>query len=756
MDDGEMLVKEDIQSMYLGNLRTVEHDLKLPTNGKNGSKITWKTSDDRYISNDGKVTRPTYGRGDRVIQLTASFTYGGCSQDVVYDVNVLEEENNIVIDEIFPIEIKQEVNTPFYLPQVVSVKTEKGEILPQYVHWNDGEFQIYDQPGTYDIEGLIDATDYKVFGNLTIKEKLQNKVKRNKKVHAFNLKDIDLSPGTPVYESQQLRLKYLKTVNDDQMLIEFRKAAGLDTKEAPDMIGWDSPESNLKGHTTGHYLSALALAYASSDDQVILNKLNYMVKSLAEVQEKFEEKDNVHPGFLSAYDETQFDLLEKYTPYPEIWAPYYTLHKILAGLIDCYELAGSYLALLVANKIGLWVYDRLSKLDTIQLKKMWSMYIAGEFGGMNESLAKLATLTGESKFIQAAKYFDNDKLFYPMTQRVDALGSLHANQHIPQVIGALELYNVSQEDKYYQIAKFFWDSVVNHHVYSFGGTGDGEMFQQPDVIGAKLNENSAESCASYNMAKLTGKLYKYDADIKKMDYYENVMINHILSSADHDGIGGSTYFMGTQPGAQKGFDIDNTCCHGTGLESQFKYGEGIYFYNEDYVYVNMYISSKVKSKGVELELKGDFDDPKVVSLKVKKIGNRKIALRKPSWSKDLLVTTENGQPQTLFEDNGYFILDTDDCIDGQVLKIELEPELRFIPTPDFPEVGSIAYGPYVLAALSDNKQLIELNIKGGRHLQDLFVKEKDCLEFVHNNIHLIPLFAVNKDPYSVYFKKKRQ
>lgn len=756
MDDGEMLVKEDIQSMYLGNLRTVEHDLKLPTNGKNDSKITWKTSDDRYISNDGKVTRPAYGRGDRVIQLTASFTYGGYSQDVVYDVNVLEEENNIVIDEIFPIEIKQEVNTPFYLPQVVSVKTEKGEILPQYVHWNDGEFQIYDQPGTYSIEGLIDAADYKVFGNLTIKEKLQNKVKRNKKVHAFNLKDVDLSPGTPVYESQQLRLKYLKTVNDDQMLIEFRKAAGLDTKEAPDMIGWDSPESNLKGHTTGHYLSALALAYASSDDQVILNKLNYMVKSLAEVQEKFEEKDNVRPGFLSAYNETQFDLLEKYTPYPEIWAPYYTLHKILAGLIDCYELAGSYLALLVANKIGLWVYDRLSKLDTIQLKKMWSMYIAGEFGGMNESLAKLATLTGESKFIQAAKYFDNDKLFYPMTQRVDALGSLHANQHIPQVIGALELYNVSQEDKYYQIAKFFWDSVVNHHVYSFGGTGDGEMFQQPDVIGAKLNENSAESCASYNMAKLTGKLYKYDADIKKMDYYENVMINHILSSADHDGIGGSTYFMGTQPGAQKGFDIDNTCCHGTGLESQFKYGEGIYFYNEDYVYVNMYISSKVKSKGVELELKGDFDDPKVVFLKVKKIGNRKIALRKPSWSKSLLVTTEDGQPQILLEDNGYFILDTDDCIDGQVLKIELEPELRFIPTPDFPEVGSIAYGPYVLAALSDNKQLIELNIKGGRPLQDLFVKEKDCLEFVHNNIHLIPLFAVNKDPYSVYFKKKRQ
>lgn len=143
-------------------------------------------------------------------------------------------------------------------------------------------------------------------------------------------------------------------------------------------------------------------------------------------------------------------------------------------------------------------------------------------------------------------------------------------------------------------------------------------------------------------------------------------------------------------------------------------------------------------------------------MKVKKIGNRKIALRKPSWSKNLLVTTEDGQPQTLLEDNGYFILDTDDCIDGQVLKIELEPELRFIPTPDFPEVGSIAYGPYVLAALSDNKQLIELNIKGGRPLQDLFVKEKDCLEFVHNNIHLIPLFAVNKDPYSVYFKKKRQ
>ena len=340
-----------------------------------------------------------------------------------------------------------------------------------------------------------------------------------------------------------------------------------------------------------------------------------MIEELGKCQDAMEASGKFNYGFLSGYSEEQFDKLEEFVPYPKIWAPYYTLHKIMAGLIDCYELGENERALEIVSKLGDWVYNRLSKLSKEHLNKMWGMYIAGEFGGMNEVMARLYTFTGKEIHLEAAKLFDNDKLFYPMACNVDTLGGvhglntrrgMHANQHAPQVLGALKTYEANKDPYYYDVAKNFWDMVVSSHIYNIGGTGSGEMFKPPNVIAKYITDKTAETCVTYNMLKLTRELFFYSPDAKYMDYYERAFYNHILASQDQSGpVGGSTYFMPLFPGLRKRFDTrGNTCCHGTGLENHIKYQESIYFQSNDSstLYVNLYIPSVLdwREKGIKV------------------------------------------------------------------------------------------------------------------------------------------------------------
>ncbi|AEB07662.1 protein of unknown function DUF1680 [Coriobacterium glomerans PW2] len=751
MKTDEELVQEDIASLYLGNLRTVEFDLDLPSEGKNGSRIEWTVDDDRFLKPDGTVVRPSYGRGDRVVRLTGTLTRGSHRENKTFEVKILEERNKIDVKTVFPIELHHEPGETFYMPQAVAVETALGELLPQYVVWDGGEKRHYEVPGLYEITGHIDASDVPVRGSVVVEPGVTITSMRSKKMRPINLTCVRLAPGTPAAAAQQRRLSFLKQVDDDQMLINFRRAAHMDTKGAPEMIGWDTPDSNLRGHTTGHYLSALALAWAATGDETVHSKLSYMVHSLGEVQAAFRGQPGIHEGFLSAYDESQFDLLERYTPYPEIWAPYYTLHKILAGLLDSYRYAGNRQALEIAIGVGHWVYNRLSQLDPIQLKKMWAMYIAGEFGGMNESLAMLGAITGEESFVKAARFFDNDKLIFPALQKVDALGTLHANQHIPQVIGALSLYGVTHEESYYQVAEFFWHSVVAHHIYAFGGTGDGEMFQQPCEIAAKIDEFSAESCASYNMIKLTRDLYEYEPTADKMAYCENVLINHILSSTDHEGTGGSTYFMETQPGARKGFDTENSCCHGTGLESQFMYGQSIYYQGEGQLIVALYLASHLKTDDTDVTIDCDFNHPETVRIAIGRLEG-KLVLRHPDWS-DRMTVSINGAAARIAEKDGYVTVE-DSLAPGDEITVRLNPELRLIPTPDDPNRVAIGYGPFVLAALRDETSYQTLDVSDDAALKSLLVKDADSVRFSAGSEIFVPLYTIDDESYEIYFNQR--
>lgn len=735
------ILKQDAEALYLGNLRTVEFDLELPTKGKYGSAISWSTKDDRFITTEGKVTRPSYGKGDRIIDLTATFTYGDEQLQRIYPVKVLEEENDVVIEEIYPIQLTKLVATEFYLPYAVAVRTEKNEVLSLAVSWEDEPLR-FDQLGEFTVKGNIKDTDYWCEAVITIVEELETKQEREKNVLPFAAKAVRLKEGSMLKTAQDQRLAFLLSVDDDQMLYNFRDAAHLDTLGAPEMIGWDSPDSLLKGHTTGHYVSALALCYGATGDQQILGKLQYMIDELEKVQAAFQELPGYHYGFLSGYSEDQFDLLEEYTPYPQIWAPYYTLHKIFAGLLDAYNHAGLANALAVADKLGDWTYQRLHRLSHEQLVKMWGMYIAGEFGGMNESLAELYRLTQKPEHLQAAKYFDNDRLFFPMLQKIDALGALHANQHIPQVVGALKLYEVSQEDEYYQIADFFWRSVVSAHTYSIGGTGDGEMFQQPNLIASKLSVDTAETCASYNMLKLTKELFSYDPNVQMMDYYERTMLNHILATTDHDCGGESTYFMPTSPGAQRFFNPENSCCHGTGMENHFKYIDAIYYQSTQAIYINLFVASRLKDEatGTDLELSVDETHPENVKITVNRL-ERKLKIRKPYWSETAAFMI-NDQPVTPILQDGYYQLQPSN---GDTVSVTFAIGYRFEQAPDIPTRGSIAYGPYILAVVDDSSEFIQCP----ETITEI-TKEEDSLVFTYGSHMLLPLAQIDDHHYHLY------
>lgn len=751
LNDPSARVAADLKALYLGNLRTVAFDLKLPLQGPNGSTIQWASSDERFLRSDGHVIQPEYGRGDRTVQLTATVTNGAASQNAVFTVTILEDKNHIQVQKVFPINLVAQTREPFYLPIAVAVETKTGARLPQFVDWDGPEEKQFPKSGQYTVSGHIRSSEIPVTAHIDARDHVQTTSRRPLQVHPFPLNTVRLVGDSPFKRAQDRRLAFLLTVDDDQMLYNFRQAAGLSTQGASAMAGWDAPDSNLRGHTTGHYLSALAQCYAATGNQAILRKLHYVVAELQKVQTQFATIPGIHPGFLSAYDESQFDLLEQFTPYPQIWAPYYTLHKILAGLIDAYTLAGDDTALTVAIGVGQWVHDRLSRLSVPHLQKMWGMYIAGELGGINESMAELYHLTGSLQFLTAAHYFDNDKLFFPMVQKVDALGSLHANQHIPQVVGAIKLYEYSHEERYYQIADFFWHAVTAAHLYSFGGTGDGEMFQQPNVIGAKLNDSTAETCASYNMLKLTRDLYPFAPTANKMAYYERTMVNHILATTDHEGLGGSTYFLSTKPGASKDFDVtENTCCHGTGLENHFEYGAAAYFQDAGHLYVTQFVPSRLQdpATATDVTLAADENHPETVTLTLTHL-TKQLVVRKPAWSQTVQVTDAHGTPVKTAAANDFVTLPVG-FPDGTVLTFTFAPVLSFVPTPDRPERVSVAYGPYILAAVSDDQEFLPLHIDQAKSLAEQFQKVPDRVALTHEGVLYRPLYAINHEHYHIY------
>ncbi|MGC4019476.1 MAG: glycoside hydrolase family 127 protein [Muricomes sp.] len=778
----DAVIQEDLEALYIGNLNTVETDLTLPARGKHGSHICWKSEQEHYITSEGKVTRPSYGTGNRRVKLTAYLTYGNAAGEREFKITLLEKKKEIDVLEVYPIHLKGKAGEKRYLPFYVPVRTADSHLMHEVV-WECGEAFHCRQSGAYEIAGYLkDRTRVDEESGAEIKipatafihieeHTTEREQEMNRKVQTkvISLADcggqshVALLGDNEFVKAQNRMLTFLLGTNADQMLYNFRRAAGLDTKNAPPMTGWDSPEGLVRGHTTGHYLSALALCFHSTGNQEILKKAQYMVEALGQCQTALSEQKGCQPGFLSAYLEEQFDLLEVYTPYPEIWAPYYTLHKILAGLLDCEKWAGIGQALEIADKIGEWIFRRLNRLSESQRMKMWSIYIAGEFGGINESLAELYLRTGKELHLRTAEMFDNDRLFLPMEMKQDALDGMHANQHIPQIIGAMKIYEASGEMRYYDMAKFFWQSVTSAHCYAIGGTGETEMFHGRDKIAGFLTENTAESCASYNMLKLTKLLYEYEPLASYMDYYERTMQNHILSSADKEPSGETVYFLPLGPGFSKKFERENTCCHGTGMENHFKYIESVYFQSEDTLYVNLFLESQVywQSRGILVKQTVAEAHPGDITLYFKSENKAcesekwHLKIRQPYWCTGQAEIKVNGKERPCSPgSDGYlqFTIQAGewDSEDREIcIKIHFPCSLRMERTPDNPEIAALAYGPYVLAAVSDKRDYLNVPLKENE-LEEILIKGRNCISFQYGDIKFVPLYQISNEAYHVY------
>ncbi len=740
----EEIIRMDLDAIYIGNLNTVDDNLILPEEGKYGSRFVWISGEERFLRADGVVHRPLYGMGNRKVILTAEAFYEGCSGRKEFAATVLQETKETVVAEIRKVELEAALGEVKTLPSVVIVMTEDGRQTTLPVTWEP--YEPLWEAGVVCVKGTLTETDRTARAVIKYTECKKAEEAPIRKGSFFPLNQVRLLEGGLHYEYQQRMLEYLLGIDENQMLYNFRKAAGLDTLGAEPMTGWDEEGCKLRGHTTGHYLSGLGLAWAATGDERFLCKIERMADGLYECQEAFSRSGKYHRGFLSAYSEEQFDLLEQFRRYPEIWAPYYTLDKIMSGLYDCCQFAGSKKALDILSLMGDWVYERLSGLSGEILDRMWAMYIAGEFGGMLGTMVKLYQLTGKESHLAAARLFYNAKLFYPMEVNCDTLEDMHANQHIPQVMGAMELFRTTGEAKYWKIAEHFWNIVTEGHTYCIGGVGETELFHRSGTTCSYLSEKSAESCASYHMLRLTAQLFEYTMDGKMMDYYDNTLRNHILASCSHTADGGTTYFMPLGRGQRKEYSTtENTCCHGTGMESRFRYMEHIYAYDRDSVYINLFIPS-VLSGDVSLEQRMEYGRGKVC-IRCNTDLDKKLKVHIPEWAEKKFTISVNGhKEENSVVENGYVVPEKH-IRAGDEIVLQLPMEIRILENKSDRSLVNLAYGPYLLAVLSEEKDFIplpDLNCvqEGNRRMH-----------FIAGENSMIPFAEVDREAYHVYLKK---
>jgi DUF1680 family protein len=471
-----------------------------------------------------------------------------------------------------------------------------------------------------------------------------------------------------------------------------------------------------------------------------------------------------HVGFLAAYPETQFILLEQFTTYPAIWAPYYTCHKIMRGLLDAHTLAGNATALEVVRAMGEWVHSRLSKLPREQLDRMWSLYIAGEYGGMNEVMADIAALTGDEKFLETARFFDNTTLLADCAAGTDSLDGKHANQHIPQFLGYLRLFENGADKSYRSAAANFFEMVVPHRTYMHGGTGQGEVFRKRDVIaGSIVNTTNAESCAAYNMLKVARNLFSHTPDGRFMDYYEKALVNQILSSRqDTDSTTNPlvTYMVPVGPGVRRGYGNTGTCCGGTGLENHTKYQDTIYFRSSSgkSLYVNLYIPSTLNwtEKKLTITQTGDYPRTPSTTLTITGNGRLDLRLRVPEWAGDDFTVKVNAKAQRVRPEHGYVSLERH-WRTGDTVQVSFPYSLRVEKAIDDPTLQALLYGPLALIAKSTSTQYLPMSWYSSLPLSgDLAAVVEPGAQpntFTAGGVGFTPFYSGDTDAYHAYFRR---
>ncbi len=596
---------------------------------------------------------------------------------------------------------------------------------------------------------------------------------------------VRLLPG-PFHDNAHRNLDYLLFLDADRMLRSFRLNYGLSTHAAP-LGGWESPTSRIRGHVTGHLLTALALAYAgtgttASDPtrQALKAKGDYLVAELAAMQQRAPSV-GYRKGYLSGFPEVFFDYLES-GRYDRVWSPYYMIHKYLAGLIDQYQLAGNGQALEAAARLGDWVDYRTAPLSYAHMQAILEV----EFGGLPEALANLYAITGERRYLATAQRFWHARFLNPLAAGQDRLAGEQCNISLPKVISAQRLAEETGSDRYAAVARNFWRIATGHHAYVIGGQGNGEHWGPPDVVAGALSNYTCEGCVSYNMLKLTRLLHFHQPDRADLaDFYERTLFNHLLGTQDPRSRHGFVcYYTGLSVNAVKhqplnyfghgdpdvyATDYDTfTCDTATGLETPARFGEAIYARDPDGgLRVNQFISSEVRGPGLALRQDSGLpDEPSTLLTITGGAGFTPVRIRVPGWAAGPPTVKVNDvtSPVTIPAQRPAYLSITRRWQAGDQVRVTFPMTLTVRPAPDAASVAALTYGPVVLAGLTgpdhgpEPSYLPVLDVSSlrrapaGRSIPLAFTGTATFWGVGSRAVQLIPVARVAHQPYTVYWQ----
>jgi DUF1680 family protein len=523
--------------------------------------------------------------------------------------------------------------------------------------------------------------------------------------YAFSLSDVKLLPGSPFYNAQEKDAAYLLKLEPARLLHRFDLNAGL--KPLADVYGgWES--EGLSGHTLGHYLSACAMMYASTGNPEFRKRVDFTVAELRKCQIA---RKTGYVGAIPKEDSIFWKLQHGIIKSSGFdlnggWSPWYTVHKVMAGLADAYLYCDNKTALDILVGMSDWTFNVLKDLNDEQLENMRKC----EYGGMNDILAHVYELTGNDRYLKLSYKFHDRFVMGQLAKKIDPLPGKHSNTNVPKAVGAARRYELTKADSDRTISSFFWQTMTDKHTYVIGGNSNYEYCGEEGKLNDRLSDATCETCNTYNMLKLTRHLFAVEPSAKLGDYYERALYNHILASQNPES-GMMCYFVPLRMGTKKTFsdEFDTfTCCVGSGMENHSKYSEGIYYQDgTGVVYVNLFIPSTVRldQKGTMLVQETRFPEDSKVLLKVKgkQASPLTLKIRYPQWAKAGIAFTMNGKPFTEPRVDNGFITFRRAWKESDTFEMNLPMDLRSESMPDNPNRVALLYGPIVLAGQLGNE-----------------------------------------------------
>jgi DUF1680 family protein len=565
-------------------------------------------------------------------------------------------------------------------------------------------------------------------------------------------------------ECQDRNTQYLLSLDVDRLLHNFRVQAGIESHATP-LGGWESPGCGLRGHFVGHYLSACAFAYSATGDHALIHRSDELLNGLRQCQQK------LSGGYLSAFGIEQFDTLE--TQFGGVWAPYYTLHKILAGLIDAHVEADGALALTMARELGEWVVRRITSVPPQRLEPMLrtdQLNPSNEYGGIGVSLYDLYELTGDARYLETAKVFDRDWFIEPLINHDDRLAGLHANTHIPQAIAAGRRYQLTGDERYRRAVEFLWQETALLRSYVNAGSSGprpdrkersegGEHWPQANCMAHTLTPKINESCVAHNMARLTDLISSWQMDPRLSEFRQRLFFNSILPVQKPNAVGGYLYSHPLAGGSRKVYgDADQTfwCCYGTSVEAFARLADGTYWHDDDTLYVRQFIASKAiwHDRGVEIiqETTFPYEQQTQMTIRVARPTTFTLNIHAPLWANGAECSL-NGQRIVIGESTAFILRRK--WSDGDVVDLTLPMSMRVEQLPGDPTHWTFVYGPIVLAGQTSHA--VELGVPGACAVETVRTIDRSRLRFEialvsGHKITLVPLHEIVDEAYGVYFK----